>query len=215
MVIHKVQQKTQEWLDLKKEYPFSASKAQAIATGDKGLETLIDEAIITHYSVGEKEKFTSSHLDRGNELEEQARSLYSLQEGVVVEEVGFVTDENYPFAGVSPDGLIDIEHNKNLDEDGLLEIKCLADNVYIKKLYEYAEKGHFKIDTSHEWQMQMQMLFTRRNWCDYVIYNPNFKKRLLRVRCYRDEVKQQKLITGLKMAERMYLEKRLLMDKLN
>jgi hypothetical protein len=206
MQIHKIKQKSDEWFELKKQYPFSASKAQAIANAGAGLETLVDEAIIGIHSTGQKEIYTNGHLERGNELEEQARSIYELEKGVTVEEVGFVTEEEYSYAGVSPDGLV--------NEDGLTEIKCLADNVYLKKLYAIAETNDFKVDTGHEWQMQMQMLFTKRKWCDYVLYNPNFKKSILIKRVMADPVKQEKIKTGLKLAELQFNKKKELLTKL-
>ena len=206
MQIFKCKQRSDEWFELKKQYPFSASKAQAIATQGVGLETLVNDALVAKYSKGIKAVFTNEHLERGNELEEHSRAIYELENGVTVEEVGFIVDKNYSMAGVSPDGLI--------GDDGLVEIKCLEDTGHLKKLLDVAKNGIFKVDSAHEWQMQMQMLISGRKWCDYAVFNPNFEKSLLVRRIQADPEKQEKIKVGLKMAESMFKEKESLLIKL-
>jgi len=192
--MHNVEQKSPAWFALKKQYPLSASKAQAIATAGSGMETVVLEALAELYSSAEPERYTNEHLERGNELEMDARGIYELQEDIVVKEVGFITNALYSdLAGVSPDGLV--------GEDGLVEIKCIMDKLYISKLIEVGQANTFKVESAHDWQMQMQLLFTGRDWVDYVIYNPNFKIAILKKRVTTDPEKQQKIITGLKLAE--------------
>ena len=64
-----------------------------------------------------------------------------------------------------------------------------------------------------QWQMQMQMLITERKWCDFSIYNPNFEIPVFTERVFPDLVMQQKLLTGIKIGERMYREKEILIKK--
>jgi hypothetical protein len=197
MKIHKIKQKTPEWFNLKKRFPFSASNAQAISSYGAGLDTLIDEVMVERFSTEVIDNISSPDIRRGNELEDDARQIYELETGNKIEEVGFITNELISdLAGVSPDGVI--------DADGLAEIKCLKGTVYIKKLYEYFEKGYFKIDSAHEWQLQMQLLISDRDWVDYIIYNPNFKKSIVIQRVYKDPLAQQKLRTGIKVAENKF-----------
>jgi len=206
MKIHNLEQQTEEWFELKITFPFSASKAQAIASAGKGLETLVFESITRKFSSGVEERYTNSDLERGNELEGQARAIYGLENDVEVVEVGFITNNKISdLAGVSPDGLV--------NEDGMTEIKSLSDKVYMKKLMEIAATGEFKIDSAHVWQMQMQMLFSERDWNDYVLYNPNFKRSILKKRIEADPVMQQKILTGLKIAEGLYKEKEEIIKK--
>ena len=47
----------------------------------------------------------NKHTDRGTELEDPARRLYEFSRAVVVDEVGFITDDAKTY-GCSPDGLI-------------------------------------------------------------------------------------------------------------
>jgi len=195
---HNLEQQTPEWFELKNGHPLSASKAQAIATAGKGLETLVMDYLTKKYSSGEDEGFRGNkETARGNELEPIARSIYELDQGVKVEEVGFITNSKISdMAGVSPDGLV--------STDGMLEIKALSDDVYTKKLAGFGEKGEIKIDSGHLWQMQMQMLFAERKWNDYMVYNPNFTKSFFITRVSADPVQFQKLLTGIKIGEALY-----------
>lgn len=191
MQIHNVEQGSPEWLKLRIEHPFTSSVATAIGNAGKGLETLVLEKLGEKYSSANKDQLKTAHIDRGNELEPQARAIYELETGKNVEQVGFITNSKIsPLGGVSPDGLV--------GNDGLVEIKSPSDKVYI----EYLLSG--KIDTGYMWQMQMQMLFSERKWCDYVVFNPNFEKPIIIVRVNEDLEMQEKLKTGLKLGEDMY-----------
>jgi len=191
MTIHDVVQKSPEWFALRRQYPLTASNAQAIGNNGKGLETLVWDKLAEAYSSGVVEEYGNKHTERGNELEPQARSLYELETGNKVTEVGFVTNEEISsVGGASPDGLV--------GEDGLLEIKAFDDTKHFKMTVEGLE-----IESQYMWQMQMQMLFTGRNWCDFLAYNPNFSKSLLIQRVVADVEMQQKIIEGLKTGEKL------------
>ena len=191
MTIHNVQQQTDEWYELRRKYPLTASKAQAIGNNGKGLETLVWSAMAEVYSTAEKESFSTKDTDRGNELESNARALYEMKTGNKVQEVGFVTDESISsVGGASPDGLV--------EDDGLIEIKCFDDVKHFK----YSVQG-LTPESQYEWQTQMQMLFTGRQWVDFVAYNPNIKESLLIMRIFADKEKQDKIKEGLKKGEEM------------
>jgi hypothetical protein len=199
MIIHQVEQKSKEWFDLKILYPLTASKASAIATAGKGLRTLCMSKMAEKYSTAEKEYYSGKDTQRGVELEPQAIAIYELKNNVTVEEIGFVTNEAIsPIGGVSPDG--------HIGEDGMIEVKCNNDEIHFTEVIELKTTGKFKIESGHLWQMQMQMLFTGRKWCDYVRFNPNYKDSLLVIRVEPDLVMQQKLITGLKIGENIIKE---------
>lgn len=191
MIIHQVEQKSEAWHDLRKQHFLTASEAQAIGNNGKGLETLIWNKLSEKYSTAERENFTNKDTERGNDLEGQARSIYQLETGSEVKEVGFVTDENIsPIGGASPDGIV--------EQDGLLEIKCFQDGKHFKYIVEGLSP-----ESQYAWQMQMQMLFTGRQWCDFVAYNPNFKQSLLVMRVFADKTMQDAIKEGLESAEKL------------
>ena len=185
MKIHDMEQASPEWFKVR-QLKMTASHAQAIASQGKGLETYITELLAEYFSNAEKEHYSNEHTERGNELEPQARGIYELETGNFVEEVGFIEYNEY--AGVSPDGLV--------NNDGLLEIKCPSDKVYMQQLL------NNKVPSVYEWQMQYQMLATGREWCDYFVYNPNFKQSFIKIRVHKDEEKQAKLIKGLEVGQK-------------
>jgi len=192
--IHNVEQRSEEWFALRLDYPLTASKAQAIGTGGKGLETLCWEKMAVKFSSAELIDYNNEDLARGKELEPQARAIYELETGNTVVEVGFITDDSIsPVGGVSPDGLV--------DEKGLFEVKCFADTKHFKMI-----KTGIVIESQYMWQMQMQLLFTGREWVDFVAYNPNYKESLLLERVFVDKDKQNKIIAGLKKGEELLKE---------
>lgn len=181
---HNVEQRSPEWLALRQKYPLTASNAQAIGNQGKGLETLVYTKLAERHSSGIKEAYTNEHLERGVELEAQARSLYELETGNKVEEVGFITNKKVSeVGGASPDGLV--------NDDGLIEIKCFDDVKHFKLSLELV------IESQYIWQMQMQMLFTGKKWCDFVAYNPNFKRSILIQRVVEDKEMQDAIKKGL------------------
>ena len=194
MQIHNVEQGSEEWFELRLKYPLTASEAQAIGNQGKGLETLCWEKMAQKYSSADKEQYSNKDLERGKELEPQAISLYELETGNKVETVGFVTNEEISkVGGASPDGLV--------NEDGLIEVKAFADTKHFKAVIDFKKTGKFEIESQYIWQMQMQMLFTGRKWCDFVAYNPNYKQSLLIQGVVADEEKQKDIIEGLKKGE--------------
>jgi len=193
-MIHNIEQQTPEWYDLRRQYPLTASKAQAIGNAGKGLETLVWDVLADKYSIAEKEHISNVHTDRGNELEANARAIYEMQTGNTVTEVGFITNDKVSKAGgASPDGLV--------NNDGLVEIKCFDDAKHFK-----CSVMGLVPESQYEWQMQMQMLFTGRKWVDFVAYNPNYHNSILIKRVEADEEKQARLQEGLKAGEKLIKE---------
>lgn len=160
----------------------TASNAQAIASAGAGLTTYCYEIIAEKYSNALKETYTNEHIDRGNTLEPDARTLYELTTNQTVEQVGFVEMNEY--VGCSPDGLVGAK--------GLTEFKCPSDVKYMKLLL----NGESEIDSAYIWQMQMQLFICEREWCDFVAYNPNFEKALVIYRIYPDKENFEKLKKG-------------------
>ncbi len=175
-------QGTAEWFEIRKG-KLTASHAQQIGNIGKGLDTYVHELMAEYYSTQEKEQLTNKHIERGLELEPIARDIYELETGNIVVQTGFIELNEY--AGCSPDGLI--------GEDGLIEIKCINDTDYFRHLL----YGIDEVDTKYLWQVQMQMLVTNRNWCDLVVYNPNFEKSLIIFKIEKDDAKHEALKKGI------------------
>lgn len=103
------------------------------------------------------EGFTNAAMQRGTDIEPQARAMYAFQTGNDVEETGFHGHPDIGMAGASPDGLV--------GEDGLLELKCPNSATHIATL-----RGE-PIDRKYVLQMQWQMACTGRDWCDFASFD--------------------------------------------
>lgn len=188
MIIHNMEQGSDSWFAIRKG-KLTASHGTAIATNGAGLKTYVKDIVLAMFTT--KPPLTGADFDRGNELEPIARMKYEFEKGVEVLEVGFIEISNR--AGYSPDGLV--------GDEGLIEIKARNDSKHLDLLLTN------KIDTGTVWQMQMGMMATGRKWCDFISYNPNFKKNSMYVqRVHRDEVAIQKLRKGVYEGSKMIEE---------
>jgi len=111
-----------------------------------------------------EETYTNGAMQRGVEMEDEARKLYEFNSGNIVQQVGFCVDNGY---GASPDGLV--------GQDGGLEIKCplLSTQVY------YLLKN--ELPSEYFQQVQGNLLVTGRKWWDFVSYYPAIKPLIVRV----------------------------------
>ena len=193
MKLVNIEQGSQEWFEVRK-LKMTASHASAIATAGVGLNTYIIDMIAEYYSYAEKEEISNINIDRGNELEAQARCAYEFETGNEVSQIGFIIYNDY--VGVSPDGLV--------GDDGLMEIKCPSDKEHMRFVLTN------KIQPKYIAQMQMQMLVSGRKWCDFVSYSENFDKSIHIIRVEADEDMFEKIDEGLKKGEgliKQYLDK--------
>lgn len=180
MKVYNFEQGSEEWLKCRLG-KLTGSVAHTIATNGKGLETLCLEKATEILTGIISDGYKNDAMQHGNDYEAEARSIYELETGNTVIQVGFCEDNE--FVGVSPDGLI--------GDDGLIEIKCPTDKTYTQYLIDNVIKPEYYS------QMQMQMLITNRNWCDYVVYNPNFKKTIIIKRVKADKEHMEKIGAGL------------------
>jgi putative phage-type endonuclease len=130
--------------------------------------------------------FTNDAMQHGIDTEPQARAYYEFVTDTVVEEVGFLVHPDYPYLGVSPDGLV--------GSDGLLEIKCPQPKTHIEYL---ASK---KLPAKYKAQVQGQLMVARRDWCDFVSFHPDSEYQSI-VRVYADDKYITQLIDRAKIAD--------------
>lgn len=111
-----------------------------------------------------EEGFTSAAMQRGTDLEAEARAAYETERGVLVREVGFIDHPSIEMSGASPDGMV--------GSDGLMEIKCPDSKQHLEYLRLQTAPAKYKP------QVQWQMACTARAWCDFVSYDPRFPEGL-------------------------------------
>ena len=168
MIILDVEQGTEEWLQARLGVPTASNYSKIItstgkpsAQADKYINDLVAQKL-----TGEiPEMFKSDAMQRGNDLEPQARAYYEFMTDNVVEEVGLIL--NYDGAGCSPDGLI--------GDDGGLEIKCPLGATHVSYLRAN------KLPTEYVQQVQGCMYITGRSWWDFVSFHPDMESMIIRV----------------------------------
>lgn len=133
--------------------------------------------------------FKSRAMEQGNEVEPQARAVYSLETGLMVEEVGFIPHPTIEGAGCSPDGLV--------GPDGMVQLKCPEPKTHIEYLMGKA------IPRVYALQLQWEMACTGRMWTDFSSYNNDLPEemRIKIIRVNRDPRK----IVELEVATRDFL----------
>lgn len=159
-----VKQNTPEWDDLRlgKITSSNYSKIMAHWGDDFGRPATqyakeIAYEIITGNKY-EKDTFTSEHMQRGNELEDEARKAYEYESFNNVTNGGFF---DHGWYGDSPDGLI--------GDEGTLEIKVVTANVQRKNI----KRG--TVDPAYKWQVIGHILASDGIYCDFFTYCPELE----------------------------------------
>ena len=173
---------------------FTASRASDLMAKTKSGPSASRGSLLTLLAVerltGQPvETYRNAAMERGIELEAEARDAYSFEVGAAVEEAGFIRCDSLPNTGCSPDGLV---------ADGLVEIKCPANMA--KHLEALRTGEHAK---EYAWQLQHQMMVTGRDWVDAVSYDPRFPDglRLAVTRVYWDEDRIRELRESIRTAD--------------
>ena len=162
------EQGSEEWLAARLGIPTATGFENIItATGKKSasyikyMAELIEESIL-----GGGDTFKSSFMERGNQLEPQARAAYEFLTGNDVIQVGGVYLNEDREVMVSPDGLI-----PNLKKG--LEIKCPKMSTHIRYLLEGGVPAEYVI------QVQANLWVTGYETWDFVSYCPEYQKQTL------------------------------------
>jgi hypothetical protein len=162
-----------EWLAVRAGIP-TASCFDKIVTpkgapskqAEKYMHKLLAEKMMGHPVV----EFTGPWLERGKELEADARMYYESIREMTTERVGFVTNDAGTI-GCSPDSLV--------GEDGLLELKVPAEHTHVAYMLTRS------VDAEYYPQVQGQLWVTDRKWLDIMSFHPEMPPAIIHVE--RDE----------------------------
>lgn len=190
MIIHNdIEQNSPEWKALRAGIPTASAFDKIITASGKSsdqaekyMEILVSE-IMTGVPI--EEGYKSRSMKRGHELEDKAADFYSIERGVDVLKVGFITDD-LRMMGCSPDRLV--------GDDGMLEIKCPDQQTMIS----YYRMDDDKLKKEYWVQKQGQLLVAQRKWVDNLFYAESPLQPALIVRVVRDEMFLGKMRVHLK-----------------
>lgn len=172
--IHSMPQGTPEWLAVRRGIPTASQFGTIMAKGRSGGESKTRQTYL-YKLAGElvtgdpMDSFSNHHMERGHEMEPEARQLYAFLHDAEPQQVGFITNGT---KGCSPDSLI--------GNDGMLEIKTKLPHLMLA----VHEGGDFP--SEHRAQCQGQLWVAEREWVDLVCYWPKMPPFIARE--YRDDV---------------------------
>ena len=163
-----MEQRTEEWFAARCGKVTASRVADIIAKTKTGYSTsrenYLAQLVCERMTGKPTESFTNAAMLHGTETEPFARAAYEAAKNVLVDELGFATHPTISMAGASPDGLV--------GEVGLVEIKCPNTATHIDTLLTQT------VPTKYITQMQWQLSCTRRQWCDFVSFDPRMDEGL-------------------------------------
>lgn len=111
-----------------------------------------------------EDAYTNTDMQRGLDLEPQARTAYEFATGVSVKQIGFLRSVEH-LAGASPDGVIG-------EFDGLVELKCPRSARHLM----YLREGG--VPAEHKPQLLHQLWISGASFVDFVSFDPLMPERL-------------------------------------
>lgn len=145
-IFQDIEQGSPEWFELRLGIPTASNFAMMMRDGDSKTRTeymrrLAGEVMTKRPAEG---KIVTAAMDRGNQMEPEARDHYSRKNFVTLERIGFARRKlpSGRYVGCSPDGLILPRKKKGL------EIKTMAPYLMIERL----ETGA-GMPPVHRWQV--------------------------------------------------------------
>lgn len=169
MEILNCDQGSAEWFAARAGIPTASQFGTVMAKGEGKTRRTYMLKLAGELLTGEPmDSFTNKHMERGHEMEPEARRFYAFQNDVEPELVGFIRNGK---KGASPDSLV--------GKDGLLEIKTKLPHLLLDVIL----KDSFPAE--HRAQCQGQLWIAEREWIDLVCYWPKMPAHI--VRAYRDE----------------------------
>lgn len=181
MIFINCEQGTEEWHKARCGVITASKFRDAIETTAKGKPTAKSSLYAAQVAIERisgapcDEVFNSWQMRRGTELEPKARMEYEAATGNLASESGVVLTDDRLF-GYSTDG--------ELEQDGIIEIKCLASAIGVLEMWRYRDLSEYM----H--QIQGGLWITGRKYCDFVMYAPQLEpvgKQLFLHRVERDD----------------------------
>lgn len=170
MIVDLAVQGTKEWKEARGGIPTASAFDMIITTKmepSKQRQKYMYALAVEKITGVKDEGYKNANMERGIEMEAEARKMYQLMTDSEVETVGVCYQDEKKLWGCSPDGLV--------GKDGALEIKCPTAPVHV----EYILEG--KLPTAYIQQTQGQLFITGRKWLDFMSYFPGVKPLIVRV----------------------------------
>lgn len=192
-----IEQGTQEWLELR-EGRITCSNAKTLLY--RGKKACLDA---NRRAAGRLRPNGNSYAERGHVVEAEAKLEFNdiiAEKGLRILDCTFVTNDAYPEAGYSPDGLIVDMNDDDPCEFIPLEVKAYNDwverngeRVYVGK-HTKAVDDFKNVPMDAYYQMQMEMLMVNAPMVFLLLANPDCDDETKKVKLW--EVKRDEMIIG-------------------
>jgi hypothetical protein len=178
VIVHgEIEQGTEAWYKIRLGLPTASMFSAVLAKGEGKTRRSYLLKLAGERLTGEPtESYSNPYMERGKDMEAEARDLYAFHSGARPTQVGFITNGQ---KGCSPDSLI--------GDVGMLEIKTKRSDLLIDVILKD------ELPPEHKAQCQGALWVAEREWLDFVAYWPNLPLFLKRVT--RDERYIQTLAT--------------------
>lgn len=195
LIFHTDEQGTEGWLQARKGVITGSRFRDArdrLKSGELSAKAKLYAQDVARERLGGKaaDVYVNAAMRFGTEQEPLARAAYMAATGLVAEEVGFISTDDYKF-GVSPDSLV--------GDDGVLEIKTIvSSDTLFTAVVERDISQYIDQCTGYLWLLG-------RKWVDLVLWCPDLADAggaLSVCRIYRDEDAIEKLEADLLAFER-------------
>ena len=159
------EQGSPEWHKLHLGVPTASNFAAIMAKGEGKMRRKYLLQKVAEIFTGEVEEgFTNAHMERGKEMEAEARRLYAFMHDAEPRRVGFIRNDGI---GCSPDAL--------LGDRGGLEIKTKLGHLQLETIFAR------KLPSEHMAQVQGCLWVAEREWWDFTSYRPRLPLFVIRV----------------------------------
>lgn len=149
-------QGSEEWAKARCGIPTASRFADILAKGEGKMRRKYLYELAGERLTGKPaESFSNGHMERGKEMEAEARSFYAYVKGVEPQQVGFIRNGQ---KGCSPDSLI--------GDRGGLEIKTKLPHLLIEAIL------RDDVPPEHKAQCQGFLWVAERDWTDIFCYWP-------------------------------------------
>lgn len=170
-----MEQRTPEWYQARLGLLGCSRLADVLAQGKSGQpsatrKNYMMELLIERLTGERKESFTTPEMQRGVDLEADARAAYEFETGNTVVEHGGMMHPSIPGWWGSPDGLV--------GDHGMIEIKCPNTATHLDTFL------HAKIDQRYMYQMAGYLEIFGRDWIDFVSYDDRLPDNLSLMICH-------------------------------
>ncbi len=161
-LIHNFEQRSKEWCDIRVG-KVGGSEAIGLTTPAR-METLLYKKVAEIQTGEQEEVKVTQAMQEGIDKEPIARERYERDNFTQVDQVGYITNSDYKYIGLSPDGLV--------GDNGAIEIKCPQPKAYAEIV--------IKNEVPKEYQPQLAQTFLvipELEWIDFVAFNEKFKSK--------------------------------------